>query len=236
MQGKIYLLPSTLGDDGLAMVLPQGVINTILGIRFFIVEDLRTARRFLKQLDRSFPVDDSSFIDYNEHTRMFDFSTVESWLLSGNNVGLMSEAGMPCIADPGSSIVLWAHLKNISVVPLTGPSSVFLALAASGLGGQEFAFNGYIPVKQPARCRMISHFELVAQKHNQTQIFIETPYRNNALIADVLNTCMPDTCFCVAAGISATAQFIRTMPVGQWRKTQIPDLSKIPAVFLIGSV
>jgi 16S rRNA (cytidine1402-2'-O)-methyltransferase len=230
----LYLLPSPLGDTALDVVLPSYNSLIINRIRKFIVEDLRTARRFLKRVNKDFPIDDCTFFELNEHTvDSFDYQIILQLLLDGEDVGLLSDAGLPCVADPGNRIVLLAHEHKITVSPLVGPSSLMLALMASGLNGQNFAFWGYLPAHKAQLPAVVKKAETVSAKLSQTQIFIETPYRNHQLLETLLNTCKPDTLITVAVELTLPSQYIHTQSIREWKKQKIPLLHKKPAVFLL---
>jgi 16S rRNA (cytidine1402-2'-O)-methyltransferase len=230
---SLYLIPNLLSDSAWQGVLPLPVSEIVSKLRFFIVEDVRNARRFLKKLDPSIYIDDLVFFELNKFTT--DLQKVEYLkpLAEGSDVGLLSEAGCPGVADPGADIVKLAHQRNYRVIPLVGPSSILLALMASGLNGQTFAFHGYLPVKQSERITKIHQLEKQAFSQKQTQIFIETPYRNNPLIHDLLKTCQPATLLCIAADLTSENEFIQTRSISLW-KNQVPDLDKRPAIFLLG--
>jgi 16S rRNA (cytidine1402-2'-O)-methyltransferase len=198
------------------------------------VEELRTARRYLSRVNMGTPIDSLTFFELNEHTPATqELSGYLQPALDGFPVGLLSEAGMPAVADPGARLVLLAHEKGIEVAPLTGPSSILLALAASGLNGQQFAFAGYLPVKPHERQQHLRLLEKRSAAHHETQAFIETPYRNDALLHDILTTCHPHTLLCVAANLTQPDAFIRTAPVSEWRQRPAPSLKKKPCVFLL---
>ncbi|HBL75699.1 MAG: SAM-dependent methyltransferase [Bacteroidetes bacterium GWF2_42_66] len=230
---KIYLIPTTLGESRLETVLPSDHKNIIVSVSFFIVENIRTARRFLKLVDKDIDIDRLTFFELNQHTKAGDLHRYLEPLKDGHDIGIISEAGCPGIADPGADIVRIAHEKNIRVVPLVGPSSILLSLMASGLNGQNFAFNGYLPIKEPAKSKTIKMLESRVYAENQSQLFIEAPYRNLQLFADLIHTCDPKTLLCVAADITLETEFILTKPVSYWRKNQ-PDIQKRPAIFIIG--
>ena len=232
MKGKLYLLPVTLGTKTFRHVIPEDVIKIICGLRHFIVEDIRSARRYLRQLDPSFPIDDSDFQVLNEHSSPDEISKLIDTVKEGNDAGIMSEAGLPGIADPGSPLVMIAHRAGIEVKPLSGPSSIFLAIMASGLNGQNFTFNGYLPVKGDERVSAIKSLEREASK-GVSQVFIETPYRNQKLFDDIVSTCRPETRLCIAADITAPTEYIRTLTIREWSRLD-PGLNKRPAVFIIG--
>jgi 16S rRNA (cytidine1402-2'-O)-methyltransferase len=231
MIGKLYLIPSSIGETKIEKVIPSYVKEVVSGIKHYIVENERTARRMLIKLEIPIAIDDLRFYILNEHT---DKSTISDYLKAAEkeDIGLITEAGVPAIADPGSEIVALAHMQNIRVVPLVGPSSILLAMMASGLNGQNFAFNGYLPVKSLERIRKIKQLESRSQAENQSQIFIEAPYRNNQLLKDILSTCSDQTLLCIAANISADDEFITTRPIFMWRK-ETPELHKIPAIFIL---
>lgn len=233
MKGTLYLVPVTLGTKKYTHVLPADVINTITRLRHFIVEDIRSSRRFLRLIDKSFPIDDSIFYILNEHTNTTILGTYLKDLESGIDIGLMSEAGVPCIADPGSPLIRLAHKKSIRVVPLTGPSSILLALMASGLNGQNFSFHGYIPIRKEERIRTIKKLEKNAA-YGSSQLLIEAPYRNQKLLHDILHSCSPETFLCIAADVSMDTEFIKTDSIGKWRKN-IPDINKRPCIFILGT-
>ena len=231
MKGDLYLIPVPISDkeDNSGLVYPE-LERTVNSLSEFIVEDLKTARRSLRKIGFKGEFDKMTFHVLNEHT---DRKGVGKFLVSaekGSNIGLLSDAGMPCIADPGSDIVRIAHANGIKVVPLYGQSSIFLALAASGLNGQNFTFHGYLPKEQVDRKRKLKEIE----KREGAQIFIETPYRNNHMLSDILESCSPDTLLCVAMNVTGESEMIRTRSVADWKKAELPDLDKQPAVFLLG--
>jgi 16S rRNA (cytidine1402-2'-O)-methyltransferase len=231
MAGIIYLIPVTLGDDNYRNVIPEEVIRLTGSLRYFIVEEIRSARRYLRLIDNSFPIDESIFYVLNEHTVDKDIHDYFEPVLKGFNMGLMTEAGMPGIADPGSRIVEIAHRKNIRIIPLAGPSSILLALIASGMNGQNFAFNGYLPAKSYEASVKLKELEKKSLS-GQTQIFMEAPYRNQKLFETIITTCNPETLLCIATDISLTSESIKTMKISAW-SSQKPDLNKRPSVFLI---
>ena len=216
----------------MADALPPRNIYIIESLKHFVVEEITTARRFLSRCGLKGMIETLNFYELNEHTDPKVGAGYVSLLLEGNDVGLISEAGLPAVADPGSILVAAAHREDIQVIPLVGPSSLMMALMSSGLQGQNFAFNGYLPVKEEARKSKLRFYEAHSRKMNQSQIFIETPYRNDALFASILETCSPSTMLTVAADISLPAEFIRTMPVGLWRKSGM-KIGKRPCVFII---
>ena len=231
---KLFLIPNVLSDGDWQNVLPVNVLPVLTNTRFFIVENIRTARRFMKQVNKDIDIDRLTFFELNKHTHPNEIPSFLKPLENGEDVAVISEAGCPGVADPGADIVKLAHQKGITVVPLVGPSSILLALMASGLNGQNFAFNGYLPVQSNERMRAINSLEKKVRNEHQTQIFIETPYRNNQLIADLLKTCSPSTLLCIAANITGENEFIATKSIGKWKKS-VPDLHKQPAIFLIGN-
>jgi 16S rRNA (cytidine1402-2'-O)-methyltransferase len=230
--GKLYLIPSSLSED-YSFIIPQYALDIVNALDEFIVENERTARHFLKRIGIKIPLQNLTLHSLNEHTDSAELSKLIAPILSGKNVGLLSEAGCPAVADPGSDLVRLAHEKNISVIPLIGPSSIILSLMASGLNGQNFSFVGYLPKEKNDRIKKISELERQALSKNQTQIFIETPYRNQHLLEDILNTCNKKTSVCIACNITGNEEFIKTKSVEEWRK-EVPDINKKPTVFLIG--
>jgi 16S rRNA (cytidine1402-2'-O)-methyltransferase len=232
MKGKIYLIPITLGPTLIEHVIPEYVKRIICTIDYYIVENVRTARRFLKKAGIQSSIDDLRFMILDKHTQPEEPEFFLLPIYKNKNIGIISEAGVPCIADPGAEIVRLAHAKNIQVIPLTGPSSIFLALMASGLNGQNFAFVGYLPVKSPDRIKKFRFLEKRSREENQSQIFMETPYRNQKLLEDLLKTCRPDTKLCIACDITFTREFIKTKTIQEW-KANIPDINKRPAIFIL---
>ncbi len=232
MAASLYLIPVPLGETPIEQVLPPYNREIILKIRHFIVENERTARRFLKKTDSSIEIDDLTFYLLNKHTSPEIISDYLKPILDGNPIGIISEAGCPAIADPGADVVAIAQQKNIPVIPLVGPSSILMALMASGFNGQSFAFHGYLPIDGDQKIKSIKECEQRIYSENQTQLFIETPYRNNKLVEDLLKTCRPSTRLCIAADITCESEYIKTKSVGEWKK-QVPDLSKRPCLFLI---
>lgn len=230
---KLYMIPTTLGDTSFERVLPSDLKQLISSVSVFIVENIRTARRFLKKVNPAIVIDDLTFFELNQHTDKKDISRFLEPLQKGLDIGIISEAGCPGIADPGAEVVRIAHTKDIQVVPLVGPSSILLALMASGMSGQNFAFNGYLPIKNPEKSQQIKMLERRMQLEGQTQVFIEAPYRNLQLLEELLKNCEPQTMLCIAVDITLDTEFIRTKPVSFW-KTNIPDIQKRPAIFMIG--
>lgn len=233
-RGKLYLIPVPLGAGSAAEVIPGRVLDITRSLRCFIVEELRSARRYLKHIDRNFPIDDTIFFELNEHTLPAETENYLEPALKGNDTGLISEAGMPGIADPGALVIDAAHRKGISVVPLPGPSSVFLALAGSGLNGQMFRFNGYLPIKTNERNNKLRELEKNSGEACP-QIFIEAPYRSRQMLEAIISVCQPDTKLCIAADLTLETEFIRTMPVKEWKR-QIPELDRRPVVFILQQV
>lgn len=230
--GKIYLFPSSLAPVPVTEVLPQRNIELISSVRYFVVEELRTARRFLKACDRSIDIDSLHFEVLNEHTPAEAVEAMLSPALEGNDIGVISEAGCPAVADPGADLVAAAQRRGLTVVPLVGPSSILMSLMASGFNGQSFAFTGYLPIDSARRSATLKQMERDIRTRRQTQIFIETPYRNNKLIAELASTLPPEMLLCVAADITAPAESIITMPLRRWR-TASYDYAKRPAIFLL---
>lgn len=233
METALYLLPVTLGDTPVSSVLPAYNKEIILGLKHFIVEDVRSARRFLKKVDSSIVIDELTFYPMGKHASNDVFASYLKPLQQGIPMGMLSEAGCPAVADPGSDVVAIAQRKGLRVIPLVGPSSMILAVMASGFNGQSFAFNGYLPINPGERIQKIKHLEQKVYQEHQTQLFIETPYRNGKMIEDLLHTCKPSTCLCIAAGITCAEEYIRTKTIKEWKSETLPDLSKIPAIFLI---
>lgn len=232
-QGKIYLFPSLLNPGGSpADVLPARNITLITSIRYFVVEELRTARRFLKACDRSIDIDTLHFDILNEHTPAQEVESMLAPVFEGHDIGIISEAGCPAIADPGADLVAVAQRKDVEVVPLIGPSSILLSLMASGFNGQSFAFLGYLPIDAPKRTVAFRQIERDIRTRRQTQIFIETPYRNNRLIAELASTLPGEMLLCVACDITGPAESIITKPLKFW-KTAKYDYAKRPAIFLL---
>jgi len=231
MQGKLYLIPTTLGSNNIDSIIPREVITLIPKLKHFIVENIRTARRYLKLVDKSIVIDDLTFYELNKYTTTKDISTYLN-AINDFDIGIISEAGCPGVADPGAEVVKIAHTRNIKIIPLVGPSSILLSLMASGLNGQNFAFNGYIPIKSDERAKKIRQLESRSMIENQTQIFIEAPYRNIKLLEDLSNTCSPSTKICVACDISLETEYIKTLSAKAW-KNEKPNLHKRPTIFLL---
>jgi len=231
MAGRIYLIPVTLGSEDYSGVIPSKVTDLTKKLRFFIVEELRSARRYLRKIDKEFPIDESNFNVLNEHTAEAEIELFLEPLFKGYNIGLMSEAGLPCIADPGARIVALAHKMKIEVVPLSGPSSIIMALIASGLNGQNFTFNGYLPVKPAERSLKIKELERKS-KEGCSQIFMETPYRNQNMFETLVTACNNETRLCIAADITLPSESVRTMKISEWKKEH-PSLKDRLVVYVI---
>ncbi|MCW4468431.1 SAM-dependent methyltransferase [Flavobacterium sp. MFBS3-15] len=231
--GKLYLIPVPLGDDAdPKQVLPETVARTIEFIDHYIVENEKTARRFIKAILPTKKQPDLKLSVLNKHTEPSEHSGFIKPCLEGKNVGLMSEAGCPGVADPGAVIVKLAHEKGIQVVPLTGPSSILLAMMASGMNGQSFAFNGYLPIDKSEKKSALKNLEKLSQDKSQSQIFMETPYRNNKFLEDIVNTLQPNTHLCIAADITLPTEYIKTKTIAQWKKEKA-DLHNRPCIFII---
>jgi Predicted methyltransferases len=231
--GTLYLIPTPLGEDAAALAaLPEQVKTIAARLDTFVVEHPKTARRHLKQFGVPRPLQEITLLTLNEHTPPQELDALLQPLLQGKDVGLMSEAGCPAVADPGAALVQLAHRRGIPVVPLAGPSSLLLALMGSGLNGQSFAFHGYLPVEKEQRAKKLRELEDESRRHNRTQLFIETPYRNQHMLADILAVCRPGTLLTVAADLTQPAEYLRTYSVAEWKK-QSPDLDKRPAIFLL---
>lgn len=231
--GTLYLIPCTLGDTPPEQVLPDHVIDVARNLSHFVVEHQKSARQFLVKLQLGRPIQSLQFATLNEHTAAKDVAELLAPLLEGNNIGLVSEAGCPGIADPGAELINLAHRKGIRVVPLVGPSSILMALMASGLNGQSFAFHGYLPIHEAERNKMISRLENESARLQQTQLFIETPYRNEKLYDALLAHCRPQTQLCVATDITLPDEQIRTRFIEQWKSLPKPLLNKRPSIFLM---
>ena len=231
--GCIYLIPCTLGETPVVQVIPAYVKEIINNIDIFIVENTRSARRYLKLLDIQKDISLLVFHELDKQTESTNnFQDYLKVIEDGKNIGILSEVGYPCIADPGAEILKIAHQKNIKVIPLVGPSSILLSLAASGFNGQNFCFHGYLPKEQPERIKKIKELEQAVYKQKQTQIFIETPYRNNHIVEDLLNNCFPETLLCIAANLTLVEEFIKTKKIKDW-KSNAPDINKQPVIFLL---
>lgn len=232
MKGSLYLIPSPVSDGEINEVIPEGVICKILPLRVFVVEEIRSARRFLSKCGFKGKIDELLFFELNEHTSVSLIDSYINLLVGGKDVGLISEAGLPAVADPGALLVAAAHREGIRVIPLVGPSSLMLALMASGMNGQSFAFVGYLPVKPDERKSEIKRLEKLSDRTGQSQIIIETPYRNNALFSDLVQICSPSKLICVASAITSQEESIRTLTAYEWGKEKV-DLNRKPCVFIL---
>lgn len=231
-KGKLYLIPTTLGDSEIISVIPENVSNIIEDLQYFIVENIRSARRYIRKVSKTKNIDELTFFELNKHTKPEVVSSFLKPCFSGNSIGVISEAGNPGIADPGALAVAEAHRKNISIVPLVGPSSILLALISSGMNGQSFAFNGYLPINDNERIKKIQYLEKKSKAENQTQIFMETPFRNMKMLDAVLQTCRNNTILCIATDITLESEFIKTKSVAEWKKQKL-QLNKRPTVFVL---
>ncbi|MCH5329954.1 MAG: SAM-dependent methyltransferase [Alistipes sp.] len=236
MTGVLYLIPCPVSDEtAISEVLPAANKDIADSLDYFIVENVRSARRFLSKTGISRPIDSLEFRELNEHTTSpAEIESLIAPLLAGRSAGVISEAGVPAVADPGSAVVELCHKRGIKVVPLVGPSSIILAVMASGQNGQSFAFNGYLPVKEPDRTRAIKRFEARALSENQSQVFIEAPYRNVKLFETILRSCHASTRITVATDLTSPSQFTVTRTAGEWGKVPMPDFAKRPTIFIIG--
>lgn len=231
MPGKIFLIPVTLGDSDYNRVIPEKVLEITRGLRLFAAEEIRSARRYLRLIDPGFPIESTIFFELNEHTGDSEIEHYLDPVLKGMDMGIMSEAGLPGIADPGSKLVMLAHKRKIRVIPLTGPSSIVMALIASGLNGQNFTFNGYLPVKPAERAAKLRELEKRARE-GFSQIFMETPYRNRKMLETLLSVCNSETKLCIAVNISHPDESIITKTVSEW-KNAVPDIDDRLVVFII---
>jgi len=232
--GKLYLIPNYLAEDNSENFIPEYVREQVHHLKHFIVETEKDARALIKKLKISTPQNELTIILWNEHSDKNTVHELIKLLENANNVGIISDAGLPCVADPGNDIVALAHKKNIDVIPLPGSSSIFMALMASGMNGQSFVFHGYLPIEKIERAKKIKHIELDAAAKNQSQIFMEAPYRNNQLLEDIFKTCLSETKLCIASNISSTNQLIKTKSIKDWRISK-PDLHKKPTIYIIGN-
>ncbi len=230
--GTLYLIPVPLGDSSLPIILPQGVREIAAKLDTFIVEHPKTARAFLKQVETRTPLQQINLLVLDEHTLVADLPALLDPLRAGKDIGLISEAGCPAVADPGSNLVRFAHQEGIRVVPLVGPSSILLALMASGLSGQHFTFHGYLPVDKAERKNKLRVLEIASCERDETQIFIETPYRNQQMLEAIIETCRTTTSVCVATEVTLASEMIQTKTVAEWKK-QLPEIDKRPTVFLL---
>ena len=230
--GKLFLVPVSLGSGSADKEIPAANSLVINQLDEFIVENTRTARRSLRAMGYSKDFDSVKFHILDKHTLPEDIPGFLKSVVDGKNIGLLSEVGSPCIADPGQQVVKYAHIKNVTVVPLVGPSSILLALIASGFNGQNFIFHGYLPINKKQRIRKIKEIEQDAIRNDRTQIFMETPYRNNALLEDLIRNTGTSILLCIASDLTNEQEFIKTLSIEEW-KTKLPDLNKRPAIFLI---
>lgn len=231
MKGKIFLIPVLLGGDDFKAVIPEKVIAITRNLRFFIVENIRSSRRYLRLIDKGFPIDSTTFFELNEHTSDKEIGHFLDPVIIGSDIGIMSEAGMPGIADPGNKIISLAHRRGITIIPLSGPSSILMALISSGMNGQQFSFNGYLPVKPEERISKLRELEKKSRE-GFAQIFIETPYRNNRLLESILTTCKNETLLCIAADITLPTESVVTKSISEWRK-KMPILNNRLVVFVL---
>jgi len=233
MKGTLYLVPNTLGNPDISATIPSRIAKVVNVIDVFIVEDLRNARRYLKILNRERHIDQITFHELNKHTPAELIPSFLEQVKAGKDTAIIAEAGVPGVADPGAAVVRMAHDNGIRVVPLTGPSSILLSLMASGFNGQSFSFHGYLPIQRTDRIRKIREIEQLALRNNVTQLFMEAPYRNDALLSDILEHCNPSTRLCIAADITLDSEFIQTRTVAEWKRKK-PALHKRPVIFLLG--
>lgn len=233
MEKALYLIPVTLGDTDYDRVLPSYNHDVIMQIKYFIVENIRSARRFLSKVDKEIDIGALTFYELSEHTDIKEIGNYLDPLVKGEPMGVISEAGCPAVADPGAAVVAMAQKRKLQIIPLAGPSSIIMAVMGSGFNGQSFAFNGYLPAKPAERAQKLKQLEQRVYKEDQTQLFIEAPYRNAHMIETILETLRPETHVCIAAGITCPEEYIRTMTVAEWKKTKIPELNKIPSIFLL---
>lgn len=232
-KGTLYLIPVPLGPNSPQEVLPAPVLERTRQLSYFVAEHAKSARAFLKTANHPLPLQQIAISELNEHTREADVAALLAPLRAGNDVGLISEAGCPAVADPGANLVAEAQQEGIRVVPMIGPSSLLLALMASGLSGQNFAFHGYLPAKEDERKKRLKELEAESRKHRQTQLFIETPYRNRQMLETLLGNCAPQTRLCVATDLSLPSESVTTLPIAAWRKKEAPDFDRRPTVFLL---
>jgi 16S rRNA (cytidine1402-2'-O)-methyltransferase len=229
---NLYLIPTTLGESPVEKVLPAEILRVVSQLRYFVVENTRTARRHLKKMVPEIIIDDLDFKELNEHTQPIELDQMLEPLRQGHDLGILSEAGCPGVADPGADLVKIAHEKGFRVIPLVGPSSILLSLMASGMNGQNFAFIGYLPVKPAERSTAIREIEKTSGRDKQTQIFIEAPYRNTKLLDDLLSICNGQTRLCIAVDLTLESEFVVTKTIAAWKRA-VPDINKRPAIFLL---
>jgi len=231
---KAYLVPSFIADSSSELVLPEDVKSIVHGLRYFAVENIRETRRFLRRVHKDFDIDASTFYILDKRTSTEDLDDMLNAMANGHDIGIVSDAGCPGVADPGSLLVDRVHQKGFRVVPLVGPSSILLALMASGLNGQQFTFLGYLPKEKMKRASFLKKIESKVMKNGETQIFMDTPYRNEYIVEDVLNNCLPNTKFTIACNLTGSDEFVVTKTVEEWTKSKIPSLAKKPCMFLLG--
>ena len=232
MNGKLYLIPSPLSENEVSAVIPAAVLELLPTLDCFVVEEVRTARRYLSRAGLKGHIEELEFHLLNEHSTPAEVEAMAGLFADGRNVGLISEAGLPAVADPGAQLVALCHRRGIRVVPFVGPSSLMLALMASGLNGQSFAFCGYLPAKSDQRRTALKNIEKTSSQHRQSQIFIETPYRNDSMLSDILSCCQGSTQLCIAVNITAEDEYIRTLSVAEWKKEKM-EIGKRPCVFIL---
>lgn len=230
-QGNLYLIPTPLADDTLA-AFPPYIKNVIVETNIYVVENIKTARRFIKSIYKEKDIDACVFIELDKHNNYAFDDTILTEIFNGNHIGIMSEAGIPCVADPGNKVVEIAHEMGIAVKPLVGPSSILMALMSSGFNGQQFTFNGYLPIEASERKSKLQQMEALAKK-GITQVFMDTPYRNQKLLEEIIRYCKFDTMLCIASNITASNEFIRTLPLAEWNNRK-PDINKKPTIFVLG--
>jgi len=232
MKGKLYLIPSPLGMNPIEEVIPSSILEKIKDLKYFVVEEIKTTRRFLSRAGLKGHIEELHFFELNEHTPIGKADEYIKLLIEGHDVGVISEAGLPAVADPGAALVAAAHRNDIEVIPMVGPSSLMLALMSSGMNGQRFAFLGYLPIKTEARRSRLKQIESRSRTEKESQIFIETPYRNDSMLKDILSVCNASTRICIAADITLPESYIKTKTVAEWKKTKIV-IGKRPCVFIL---
>jgi 16S rRNA (cytidine1402-2'-O)-methyltransferase len=232
---RLFLIPNTLGGETTSNIIPEGVAEIVKGIRFFAVEEIKSARRLLRKIDREFPIDDSTFYILNKKTPSEELYGMLRPLKDGHRMGIISEAGCPGIADPGANLVSLAHQKGFIVSPLVGPSSILLALISSGFNGQEFTFHGYLPKERKERVRKLRDMEHYVRRTGSTQMFMDTPFRNNHVLEDLISTLSDDAQICVASNLTMPDETVKTATIKEWKEGHY-DLGKVPALFLIGKM
>ncbi len=234
-KGTLYLIPTTLGGDSTSDIIPEDVRQQTIKLRYFVVENIKFARRYLRKIDHSFPIDDSTFYVLNKKTDPSELHAFLSPINEGNNIGIMSEAGCPGVADPGAALIGLAHHSNLKVKPLVGPSSILLTLIGSGFSGQEFAFHGYLPKDRKDRIHILKYYETDTRKTGKTHLFMDTPFRNMNVLDDLLNSLADATMICIASNLTTVNEDIRTMSAKDWR-VKAYDLAKKPTMFAIGTI